>query len=119
MRCGPPEQAPSTITATASDGQLSNFASITINITEPSQPPSGITLTGQGYKVKGVRNVDLAWTGAGGASVDVYRGSTKITTTIAAAYTDTIPGKGAGTFSYHVCPEGSQTGCSNTITIVF
>ena len=108
-----------TITATASDGQASNSASITISITEPSQPPGGITLTGRGYKVKSVRKVDLSWTGAGGASVDVFRDATKITTTTGAAYTDTLSGKGSGTFSYRVCPANSNTGCSNTISIVF
>jgi extracellular elastinolytic metalloproteinase len=108
-----------TITATASDGQLSNTASITVFITEPSQPPGGIVLQGTGYKVKSVRKVDLSWTGANGASVDVIRGSTTLVTTANSSYTDTLSGKGAGTFTYRVCPANSTTGCSNTITIVF
>jgi extracellular elastinolytic metalloproteinase len=110
---------PHTITATASDGQASNSASITISITEPSQPPGGIELSGRGYKVKGVRNVDLSWNGATGETVNVVRGSTTINTDNDGLYTDTISGKGSGTFTYKVCEVASPTTCSNTITIVF
>jgi extracellular elastinolytic metalloproteinase len=110
---------PHTITATASDGQASNSASITISITEPSQPPGGIELSGRGYKVKGVRNVDLSWNGAIGETVNVVRGSTTINTDNDGLYTDTISGKGSGTFTYKVCEVASPTTCSNTITIVF
>ena len=108
-----------TITATASDGQLSNAASISVTITAPNPPSGGITLTGRGYKVKGVRKVDLAWTGANGQSVDVYREALVLVTSTDSAYTDTLSGKGGGTFHYKVCPAGSTTGCSNILTIVF
>ena len=40
---------------------------------EPPPPPSGITLTTRGYKVKGLRRVDLNWSGASTAGVDIYR----------------------------------------------
>jgi extracellular elastinolytic metalloproteinase len=107
------------ITATASDGQASNSATIQIFITEPSQPPSGIVLQGTGYKVKGVRNVDLSWNGATGATINIVRGSTTINTANDGVYTDTISGKGSGTFTYKVCEVASPTTCSNTVTIVF
>ena len=67
------------------------------------QPPTGITLTAQGFKQKGVRIATLSWTGATGA-VTVYRGTTFVTTNASGgAFTDTIPGKGGGTFTYKVC----------------
>ena len=108
-----------TITATASDGQLSNSASVVVTITD-APPPTGITLSGSGFKVKGVRNVDLAWSGATSANVDVYRDGSIVTTTANdGVYRDPVGGKGGGTFTYKVCEAGSPTACSNTITIVF
>jgi hypothetical protein len=106
-----------TITARVSDGQLSTSASVTITITEPSQPPTGITLQGTGYKVKGVRNVDLSWSGATG-SVTIRRNGSAIDTASGTTYTDTLPGKGGGTFTYQVCQVSSGV-CSNIITITF
>ena len=106
------------ITVKASDGQAETSASVTVTITEPTGG-GGITLSGRGYKVKGVRKVDLSWTGANGASVAVIRGTTTVTTTTASSFTDSIPGKGSGTFTYKVCEVASPNTCSNTITIVF
>ena len=80
-------------------------------------PGSGIALSAFGYKVKGVKHADLTWTGASG-SVDVFRGSTRITTTSATAYTDNTGQKGGGSLSYHVCNASTST-CSNTVTVTF
>lgn len=82
-----------------------------------SAPGGGIALSAQGRKVKGVKIVDLSWTGASGP-VDVYRGSTVVATPSGNSYTDNTGEKGGGSLSYRVCLEGTQT-CSNTLTVIF
>jgi extracellular elastinolytic metalloproteinase len=103
------------ITATASDGQAQGTDTITVTITAPT----AFTLSGRGFKVKGVRNVDLTWTTVSGTNIDVFRNGSKVATTANdGAYTDPVGGKGPGSFTYQVCVTGSST-CSNTITINF
>ena len=81
--------------------------------------PSGITLTASGYKVKGVSRVDLSWSGAAGASVDVHRdGGLHITTENDGLYTDNLATKGGGSYTYQVCEAGTTT-CSPTVTVTF
>ncbi len=102
-----------TLTVTDDDGaQASTTKPVTV-----SAPGSGIELTANGYKVKGVKTVDLAWTGASGA-VDVYQGNTLLTTVSATSYTHSTGQKGGGSLSYRVCNTGSQV-CSNTVTVTF
>ena len=81
-------------------------------------PTSGITLSTRGYKVKSSARVDLTWTGATGATVDVYRNSAKVATpSNTGAYTDVL-GRVTGTFTYKVCNAGSAT-CSPTSSVTF
>src|SRR4029453_9596404 len=100
------------ITATVTDsGGLPGSAAIVVNV--QAAPPTGITLTAQGFKQKGVRKANLVWTGTTG-TVTVYRDTTIVTTSASGgAFTDTIPGKGGGTFIYKVC---NATICSNNAT---
>jgi PKD repeat protein len=77
----------------------------------------GIVLTAAGRKVKGVKIVDLSWTGASG-EVEVFRGSEEIATTANSSYTDNTGQKGGGALSYHVCNTGTSV-CSNTVTVAF
>jgi PKD repeat protein len=80
---------------------------------------TGIALTATGYKAKGLQKVDLAWSGATGTNVDIFRNGGKIVTTSNdGAYTDAINKKGGGTYVYQVCEAGSST-CSNTVTAIF
>jgi hypothetical protein len=104
-----------TMTASVTDsGGLTGSASVTISITQAS----GITLTFAKRKVKGVNVVDLAWSGA--SSVDVYRNTAKIASSVGGAtYTDNTGTKGGQTFTYKVCNAGSTTTCSNTVTVAF
>ncbi|WP_394229156.1 S8 family serine peptidase [Shewanella colwelliana] len=77
------------------------------------------SISANGYKSKGVKMVDLTFSGAAGASVDVYRNSSKIATTSASTtYTDTISGKGGGTYTYKACDAGTST-CTADVTVVF
>jgi extracellular elastinolytic metalloproteinase len=103
------------ITASVTDsGGLTGSASSTITVTEP------ITLTTRGYKVQGVRRVDLTWNGATGANVDVYAdGLIVATTPNDGLFTHLLGGKGKGTFRYRVCDAGSTSVCSNVSTVVF
>jgi hypothetical protein len=80
---------------------------------------SSFTLSTSSFKLKGVNNANLTWSGASGSNVDVYRNSAKITTTMNdGAYADQIGTKGHGTFLYKVCAASTAT-CSNNSTVVF
>jgi hypothetical protein len=80
--------------------------------------PGQITLSANGYKVKGQHAVDLTWTG--GTSSDVYRDGVLIATVpnIPGFYTDHIGAKGRRTYTYKVCEAGTQN-CSNQVTVKF
>lgn len=81
-------------------------------------PPSFITVTLRGYKVKGAARVDLTWSGASGATVDIQRNGAVVSTTPNdGAHTD-ILGKVSGTFTYRVCHAGTVT-CSSAATVTF
>lgn len=83
------------------------------------EPGGDFALTADGYKSKGVKKVDLTVNGAAGSNVDLYRDGSKIATTSASStYTDTISGKGGGTFTYKACDEGTTT-CTVEQTVVF
>ena len=90
----------------------------------PAGVPNPFSLTATGFKVKGIRTADLSWSGAGTATVDIYRTSGSTTTRIATGtandgvHRDTIGGKGSGTFTYKVCNVNTQT-CSNNSTVTF
>jgi hypothetical protein len=69
--------------------------------------------------VYGVETVDLAWSGATSAGIDVYRNGALIRTVPnAGSYTDSTGNKGRATFSYKVCEADTQN-CSNQVTVTF
>lgn len=81
---------------------------------------SAINANANPYKVRGVHHIDLSWTGASGATVDVRRNGTVIATTDNdGAYTDVTGSKGGGSYSYQVCEAGSTANCSDTQNVVF
>jgi hypothetical protein len=81
-------------------------------------PPPTISLSVRGYKVKGNARVDLTWSGASGANIDVQRnGVVVIATPNDGAHTDVL-GKVNGTFTYRVCNTGTMT-CSNAASVSF
>jgi subtilisin family serine protease len=83
----------------------------------PATAPSNLTGTGTSGK-GGKFNVSLNWAN-GGATVDVYRGTTKAASAIANthAYSETLRVRGSGSVTYKVCNAGSTTACSNTVTL--
>jgi len=99
----------------ATPSGFSNVASAST----PDQPVGAITLSASGFKVKGKHNVDLTWSGASAANVDIVRDSSVITTTANdGSYSDSIGTKGGATYRYEVCDAGTNN-CSNTATVVF
>jgi serine protease len=76
-------------------------------------PPAGITLSVSKSKVKGQNYSNLSWSGASG-SVDVFVGTTRLTTTSATSYSHGPLSKGS--YTYKVCNAGTTT-CSNSVTV--
>lgn len=83
--------------------------------------PAGvnIVLTARPYKKNGVRMVDLTWTGASAALVDIYLNDGRLTTTENdGAWTHLIGGNNKVNYTYKVCDTGT-TRCSNSATVNF
>ncbi len=80
---------------------------------------AGIVLEAFGYTQGQKQVVNLTWTGAATANVDLYRNG---------EYVDTLPNNGSyrdslgkdvtGTFIYQLCEEGTAE-CSNEVTVTF
>jgi PKD repeat protein len=77
-----------------------------------------INLVAQSYKLKGLRKVDLSWTGSGSATFDVFRNGSRIASVAAFAYTDTIDVRGSGTVTYRVCQAAASI-CSSPATVTY
>lgn len=83
------------------------------------EPGGDFTLSASGYKSKGVKKVDLSFSGAAGSNVDVYRnGSMIVTTSASSTYTDSINTKGGGSYTYKACDESTST-CTGEQTVNF
>jgi Zn-dependent metalloprotease len=81
---------------------------------------TGFNLSATGYKVKGIKHVDLTWSGANSADVDVYRdGGMIITIPNSDSYTDNINSRGGGSYTYYLCEAGTTSTCSNEVTITY
>ena len=88
--------------------------------TPQASAPGGFTLSTSGFKVKGMQNATLTWSGAGTSTVDVYRdGLLRAADVGGSSYTDNINARGGGSYTYQVCNAGSTSSCSNTSTVVF
>lgn len=69
--------------------------------------------------VRGVQRVDLAWSGATSANLDVYRDAVLVATTANdGAYTDNTGAKNLTSITYQVCEAGTSV-CSNVATAVW
>ena len=85
----------------------------------PTPTPGQITLTANGYKVRGMDTVDLFWSGATSANIDIYRNSVLIATVPNIGHhTDNTGQQGQQVFTYTVCGAGTQN-CSNHVTVRF
>ena len=78
-----------------------------------------ISLSANGYKIKGKHTVDLSWSGASG-NVDVTRDGSPIASNYSGnSLTDNIGSKGSATYVYKVCEAGSTSMCSDTVNVIF
>ena len=72
------------------------------------------------WRGKGKKTVDLTWSGAAGATVDIYReGSFLLNTANDENHTDSTNLNGGGTLTYEVCEQGIATSCSDPETAIF
>jgi subtilisin family serine protease len=86
-------------------------------VTPPPVEGGDITADASGYKAKGKNKVDVTWSGAATASVDIIRnGSLRTTTANDGAYTDSF--RTSGSFTYKVCDQGTSN-CSTETTVNF
>ena len=80
-----------------------------------------ISLTADGYKVKGVHHVDLIWSGTTSSQVDIYRDGNLLEVTWpsgSTSHTDITGQKGGGTYLYQVCEAGTAV-CSGVVAVAF
>lgn len=120
-------------TAGVADGSHSLTARATDDATSPQTTTSsgvGVTvqngtsggdfnLAASGFKVKGIQNVDLTWSGATSAQVAVFRdGALIATVSNNGSWTENLRTKGGATYTYQVCEAGTST-CSNTAVVLF
>ncbi len=82
--------------------------------------PVQVTLSAVGYRVYGVQTVDLSWSGATSASVDIYCDGVVIATVPnTGAYTDDVGVRhGNFLYTYKVCEADTAT-CSDEVTVRF
>lgn len=105
-----------TITALATDGELSGSDSVTLQVGTVNG--GGLTLSVSVFKAaKGEKIAELLWSGAASTTnVDIYRNGGLITTVAnTGEYLESL-GKKGGSATYQVCETGTST-CSENVTI--
>jgi len=97
------------------NGECSNVASGTTT----AAPAISVSIL-RTFKVKGIKHVELSWTGAGTDMVDIVRDAVVVTTVENNnKYTDNLGAKGGGSHDYKICEQGSSSACSPISTAVF
>ena len=105
-----------TLTVTDDDGATATTSQYVTATADSSNP---FSLSASAYKIKGIQHVDLKWSGATSANVDVWRNATIVSTTANdGAHTDKLNQKGGGTYTYKVCEAGTSS-CSGDVTVTF
>jgi subtilisin family serine protease len=101
------------LTVTDNDGDTGS-TSRNISVSDEETPPGDFVLTANGYKVKGRIIIDLSWSGATSATVDIYRNGDVIAPGItdSGAHSDHTDQRGGGTFTHKICEAGTEI-CSN------
>ena len=89
------------------------------SVTTPGLPVESINLSANGFKVRSKHQVDLTWSGATGATVDIHWNGNWLTETPNDDFFNhDIGTKGGASYTYKVCNAGTST-CSNTVTVNF
>ena len=90
------------------------------SVTVSTSGGSSIVLTVTGSQDATKKYMTLTWTGATGATVDVYlNGVFGKNVTNNGKYVNSRPLPGAPSYTYKVCLAGSTTTCSNNATVTF
>ena len=98
--------------------QTSGTITVLLSTVAPP-PPAQIALTVSSRIAGNARLVDLRWSAALSANVDIYRDGSRIATVPnPGSYSDRFSKGTRGTFRYHVCATGGGT-CSNEAAITF
>ena len=98
-----------------SSGQAGPISAAFLDVVA-SGPVIPLTLTGS-RRTRTSWWVNLAWSGATGSQVDIFRNGTKVSTTANdGAWRESRP---AGTWTYQVCQAGSTSVCSASQSISF
>jgi thermitase len=85
--------------------------------TLPSSPPSTLVLKVTGRLVSKVQYMTLTWSGAKGATVDVYRdGAPHLNTNNDGRYVNTRRRLDRTSYTYKVCEKGSAV-CSKSVRV--
>jgi len=103
-----------TVTLTVSDGEFTDTDGVIIEVKEPVLP-GDIVLSASVRKVRGVRYVDLEWSGAVDEEVEIFKDGASIGTTPNNGFYTVNLGRVSGTFTFKVC-ETEGSGCSNEAT---
>jgi subtilisin family serine protease len=103
-----------TLIVTDDDDATDSYTSV-VELTEA--PPAGdITISAIGRKVRGIRYIDVTWSGATGTNVDIkLNGITQENTANDGSQTLNM-GRTSGTFVVTVC-ETDGSACSNEVTV--
>ena len=100
-------------------GATTSTFSNTSSATTPDQPVGSISLSANGFKVKGRQQVDLSWSGSSATNVDIRRDGSLIATEANDGFhNDNIGAKGGAAYQYEICDAGTSN-CSNTVNVVF
>lgn len=94
----------------------------TVSAPATTPPPTTSTITIALSSSRSSKNLttDIRWSGASGASVDLYRNGAKLSTTPNDGhFRDVVRVKGSGTITYRVCQAGSTTICSATASAAY
>jgi serine protease len=107
-----------TVALTVTDnGGATGTTSQNVTVTAPST--GGITLSVTAYKVSGRKHADLAWTGANGSHVVVFRDDVPVETVLnIGSWTHITSERGGGSHTYRVCEANTST-CSPTVTVSY
>ncbi len=96
---------------------VGNTSSDTVTVTVGGSSGGPLSLSANGYKVRGQTYIDLKWTGASTDNVDVYRNGSYYAITVNVGE-ETVGsfGNGGGSDTFKVCEEGRAI-CSKTVTV--
>jgi serine protease len=94
------------------------MSSWSIKATTATPAAASVSLSANGYKVKGKQKVDLSWSGAGTTVYIIRDGITIAQLVPQSSFTDNIDLKGSATYVYSVCNTDSPD-CSDEVVVVF